>query len=778
MSEWQTITFKFDIFDPLRPPLETALSALEVIEAILEALLDLIRPFMLDLLNPLRALIAALLAALRALINQIRSTGVAVLLVHPDFSQPDFSGVLNSVSGAYPGFESKVVSKFYDTSDIFRPQYPPGSSVAMLIFYIGADSPGDLLGLLFALLALIKHPIRLSGLPAPVGLKVLPVKQGGDAISQFRNLFDSDLNQALSLEWRMPQSPAGMGAAGFAGQIVAFYNAFRFPNFVIERHGPFPQDEGDSQLDSRGEVLRIQTNSNNLGNVVDSTVSKYGFPRVNSLIPVREEDGTVHRIFNSKRAIQFGGSGEAKDGEPIGSPTSALAADTALITGIATGTYRYLDEDEKLVPGRTYYYRVRAFFGDATDYLGLTQPDGVLASQVGLARSGNFQVLKTSPKLTLGKPSRVVKGFVPRKVDVGAQAFNAYQNIYDAIRAGLLLNFDLPPANADDTTFRQEQKTGWGTLGMLGGQIAVAKASVASFNSESTQELIRTRLEFAGGSATLAQSSQLLDDVIFNATARRLANSVVDKLFDNSTFVNLLADQWSQGVNEIVQGILTEKQSWFLLAVVGGMTPESNAQIETYLSLEEQLVNSDGTFAAGEIMVSPLPIQGGSPPAILVQERLDLANFLRTALSTVSSQTGYLSWYSVTVGDLFPPLTPFLFDFEDFLSSLLKAVESALKEIADIIETLLQKIRALKQMLETILALLDLLEISISVSVLSMSTTNGSAETLVQALITSDSKPGDSPYGLHSGMVLTAGGPGQGFIAALEAIKFILTIPF
>jgi len=633
--------------------------------------------------------------------------------------------------------------------------------------------------LLFALLSLIKHPIELSGIPAPVGFKVLPVKKGGDAVSQFRNLFDSDLDQSLSLEWRMPQSPSGMGAAGFAGQIVSFYNTFRFPNFIIERHGPFPQDDGEDQLDPRGEILRIKTDSNNLGAVVDSIITKYSFPRVNSLIPVREEDGTVHRIFNNKRAIQFGGSGEAKDGEPIGSPTSAMAADTALITGIATGTYRYLDEDEKLIPGRTYYYRVRAFFGDATNYLDLKHPDAVLASEVGLVRAGNFQVLRTSPKLTLGKPSRVVKGFVPRKVDVNAQAFNAYHNIYDAIRAGLLLNMDLPPSGPEDKSFRQEQKTGWGTLGMLGGQIALAKASVASFNSESTQELIQERVKFAGGtSLILAQSDQLLEDTIFNATARRLANSVVDKLFDNSSFVNLLTDQWNKGVSETVQGILTETQAWFVLGIIGGITFEADTQIEIYLSLEEQLVNPDGTFAAGEIMVSPLPIQGDSPPAVLEQERLDLANFLRTALSTVSSKVGYLSWYSVTVGDLFPFLTPFLFDFEDFLTSLLKALESALKEIADVIETLLQKIRTLKQMLETILALIDLLQINISVSVLSTHAVNGSAETLVQSIISSENKPGDSPFGLHSGMVLTAGGPGQGFVAALKAIKFILTMPF
>ncbi len=253
MADWQTITFRFDIFDPLRPPVQAALTVLEAVEALLEALLDLLKPFMLDLLNPLRAIIAALLAALRALINQIRSTGFSLLLVHPDFSRPDFSGVLYSVSGAYPGFESKVVAKFFDESDLFRPQYPPGSSVAMLVIYVGADSPGDLLGQLFALLSLIKSPVTLSGLPAPVDVRATPVTKGGDPVSQFRRLFDSDLDRAVQLEWRMPQSPSGMGAQGFAGQLVSFYNQFRAPNFIVERHGPFPQDEGEGQMSPQGE---------------------------------------------------------------------------------------------------------------------------------------------------------------------------------------------------------------------------------------------------------------------------------------------------------------------------------------------------------------------------------------------------------------------------------------------------------------------------------------------------------------------------------------------
>lgn len=337
MANWSTITVKFDIFEPLRAPVEGALQALEAVEAILEAILALLKPFFLDLTNPLRALVALLLAAVRALINQIRSTGFSVLLVHPDFSQPDFSGVLHSVSGAYPAFESKVVGKFYDTSDEFRPQFPPGSTVGMLVLYVGADSPGDLMGLLFSLLALIKHPINLSGLPAPVDLKVLPVNKSGDAVSQFRQLFDPGLKQALQLEWRMPQSASGLSAAGFAGQAVSLYNQFRFPNFVVERTGPFPQDQ-DPQLSPQGETVHIPVSSQTVGQgVVDNVLARYQAPPLGALSSLREEDGSVYKHFPTKIPIQFGGDGKATAGVTQGSPASALAQATTLVTGIATG---------------------------------------------------------------------------------------------------------------------------------------------------------------------------------------------------------------------------------------------------------------------------------------------------------------------------------------------------------------------------------------------------------------------------------------------------------
>ena len=806
MASWETIEFNFDIFDPLKPPLEAVLVGLEVVEAILEALLDLIKPFMLDLLNPLRAIIAALLAAIRAIINQIRASGFSILLVHPDFSIPDYSGVLYSVSGAYPGFESKVVAKFFDTSDIFRPQYPPGSSVAMLILYLGADSPGDLMGLIFALLDLIKHPIDLSGIPAPVDLKVRPVRQGSNAISQFRSLFEDGIEKSLEVEWRMPQMPVGTDVKGFANTFVSFFNQFRFPNFIVERTGPFPQEPGTSQLAVKGETTRIEVNSLSQGKIINSALEKYKLPTLNSKIVVREEDGSVHRVFPNKRVIQYGSDGEAKEGNAQGNPNSATAETvTALVTGIGTGIYKFLDNDKDLKEGKTYYYRVRGFFGDATDYLSMLTPADVEAQDKPggfLKKDGNRAILKWGPDLTMGKPSRTVKGFVPRNLG-SSPTFNVYVDVFNAIRAGLLLNFELPAATQQDeanvqaqaldagldpnaagavtqalqvsSTKRTEQKSGWGSLGSLGGQIGPIKAAFSN-------------------------SEDLKKNLLFNATARRLANAVATELVASPEFTDVLASQWTS-VKGVVEGVLAEAEtnafattfvsnstaeiSWTCLGLIGGITGGTQFRIEEYLAREE----SYGTdHSVKNPYPGPLPLgpddlaagavvqQGdkGLLGGVSVQGRIDLATFIRAATSLIGQNSSYLSWYSVTVGDLFPILTPFLEDFLQWLEALLKAINSALQELIDIIETLLQKVRALIQLVEMILAILDLLDITIRVSILATSSTNGSAGSLAQELISSENKPGDSPFGLHSGMVMTFGGPGQGFIAALEVLGFIL----
>lgn len=737
MATWATISFKFSIFDPLKPPLQIFLGLLETIEAILEALLAIIKAFLIDLTNPFSAIINALIAALRAIINQIESSGLSVLPVLPDFSQPDFGSILASVSGSFAGFESRVASKFHDTSDLFRPQYAPGSSVAMLVFYLGFDDPSQLFSAIMGLNSLFGQHFDIS-LPAPVGVKIGPINKSGNKIGQFRALFSSDLDKALSIEWRMPEAPSGEGLAGVVNQSVQLFNSFRFPDFIIERTGPFPQDKGP-ELSTSGDIVQLDIESSTMGPQPNKLIQRYGMTPVSAKAIVTEgPNGKPFRLFPKKFVV----SGEN------------------LVQGALTGSYAVTDEDPDLVAGKVYYYRIRAYFGDATKYL--------IASSQALVKASakkwdNRVYLDFSPGM-IGAPSVVVPGFVPRAA-LATTTFDPYYNILDAVRVGLLLNFEFPPTYPTDsgiqnTAFRNQQRTGWGTLSLLGGQIGQLKAAFTT-------------------------SDKLNDNYLFTIKARHISNMALTQVYNNPKVLDSLSDKWNTNVKNIVQRFYFSAlggggvtfatpavpwgKQWSFIGIVGGMTSSSAQKIDSYLGREESYKVSDLAWS-GPVPLSPTL---GSTYCTL-QERLDLADFLRSAINAAGLQASYLSWQTITIGELFPALLPFMFEFEQFLLSLLRAVNSALQAIVEIIETLLQKVQALKQIVQTILNLLNIMDISVSASVLAVSG-SGSADTLLEQFLSSEGKPESSPNGIYSGIVMTAGGPGPGFVAAINAIKFLLT---
>jgi hypothetical protein len=740
MASWDTLSIKFDPLAPLKPPLQAVLVLLEVVEAILEALLAIIKAFLLDFLNPLKALIALLLAAIRAIINQLKATGFSILVVHPDFSRQDFAQILLSVSGSYPRFESKVVSKFFDSSDVFRPQYPPGSSVAMFVFYIGTDSPGDLITQLFALLRLINTPAVLSALPAPVSVKVNPVRKSGSPVANFAGLFDSKetLNDQLVVEWQMPTNPGGSGAFGFVNAMTSFYNSFRFPNFIVER-SETPQ----------GELVQSEVNTPTAGKSVKAITAKYKIASPETKVAVKEPNGTTYRNF--KKKIKVSGAD--------------------LAAGAFIGTYRYIDKDE-LKPGTPYYYRVRAYFGDATEYLGCGDANAIIGNTNVVPKNNGQPIIKYgSNGVVMGPVSEVRRGFVPN-LPSGSFSFNPYESVNDAVKAGLLLNFDLPapPDNSGGDT-GTEQRTGWSTLAAAGGQMGPIKSAFKT-------------------------SDKLYDNFLFKSTARRISNSSLTSLLAQKRLLKSLAQQWNDGVEATVNKVLGAKGekvskdgartpsdrtgaefTWTLLGIVGGITDESEKKIQSYL-LEEKDYKNGQSKLAGPYPLGPFTDPKGNEAGVTAEDRRKLGEFLRSALISLSGETSYLAWYSVTVGDLFPAFIPFIYDIEQFILALLKALQSALQAIEDIILTIIRKIQALEQIVESIIALIDLLNISVRVAVFATASTNGSAESLAQALQESENKPASSPFGLHSGLVMTFGGPGEGFIAAFKALAFILTLPF
>lgn len=729
-DSWLSLKLNVDPLAKLRPPLKSILSVLETIEAILEALLALIKAFMLDLMNPLRALIALLLAAIRAIINQIKSTGFAVLLVRPDFRRTDLRGVFNSVSGGYRTFETKITGKFYDESDPFRPQYSSGMNAEMLVFYIGAESPGDLMGEIMALLDLIKHPMDDIGLAAPVGLKVSTPSQSGDPATQFWKLFQpSDAGKSLVLEWKMPTSASGIASPTLVGQIASSLPAYNLgQKFLIER------TTDDNPM---GEVVYAKLDSKTQGKRVENTVRRYNVSSVSTRVAVKERNGGRYRFFKVRKKAQ----------------------DCTYLGGL-TGTYRYIDT--QLEEGKAYRYRVRAYMGELSEtYVDPTiQTADEAAKKLIKQDAQNGWIVNFGKKVVMGRPSAVVRGYVPPQIS-DSEIFDLYNDLMNAAMAALLMNFELPYPAATDSATTIEQKTGWGTLSQLAGPIGWMKLEAP-------------------------KASKFVKHPFVKPAVRRLVNPALEKLRKQAQLVTRLSKMWANGVKETVEKVLSQigytfptsgmtppvGSDWGLFGLRGDVTSSKLVQIQAYLAKE------DPQYAAKPKLYSgPLPVKAGTSGAgvfVSVQERTDLADFLRLALSVNDQSANYLQWYSVTIGDLFPALVPFLFDFEQWIIALLKAVESALKELADIIETLIQRIRDLEQLLKAILALLEMLNIDITVSALGVKGNDG-VEDLVKGLITSQNKPGDKPYGLHSGYVFTAGGPGPGFTKALDALKFLVS---
>lgn len=715
MSSWVSLKFEFSPFEPLREPLQGALSILQTVEAILESLLGLLKAFTVDLSNPIKALVAILLASIRAIINQIESSAISVLLVHPDFSAGDFDKTIQSVSGGYRTFETKVFSKFFDNSDIYRPQYPPGSVSGMLVFYIGLESPSDLMQQLMALLQLIRYPKPLTGLPAPVGVKATPVFKGSDGVAQlvqtFEDTFTSDLDKSIALEWKMPSSPSAAVGPTFVSALTNFVQSFKFSKFIIER-SDFPTGE---------EVLK-ETGDQIYGPAAISTLARYNFPLPVTKAEVREYNGNAYKHFAKKFDV---------------------SSELGLLTGQLTGTYRYVDDDDELIPGKNYWYRIRAYFGTPTAYLNAKTVDDVINSNELIKYEGKILRINYGDGVVMGDASTPVRGYSPRSFGT-RNTFNILQNVYDAIKAGLLLNFEFPAATGSDSVDLVDQKIGWGSLGLLSGQVAPLKA-------------------------TYRDSKSLQDGVFFIWAARQLSNQIAASAHTKPEILNLIETKWNAGVSLTVYKILDAPFTWKFIGIKSGITPAITSKINTYLSLEEGYGTGgpfDGPYPVKTVLVDNEDV------SVSTDERQALADFLELSIGVSTSSPRYLQWYSLSAGDMFPAVTPFLSTTFRLVQDLLKAMDSILKEINDIIENLISKIQQLETIIVYIAQLIDLFNVNVRVSVLF--STGSSASDLADRLMKSENKPGSSPFGLHSGIVMCSGGPGQGFLTAFQSLGFIL----
>lgn len=716
-DKWKTVDARISILNPISPVVDSTkvvLSAVEFADSVLSSVLGVVKAFNIDLDNPLKSFFTLLLAQIRSVLNSIRSSGFSVLVVSPDFSRQDFNSIVKSCSGSYPNFENKVVAKFYDTSDISRPEIPAGSNVAMMVFYLGSDNPQDLFLQLNALLQLIKVPDVVTGLPAPVELKASPILKDGSVVHTVQGLLNRDLDSAISLQWKMPELPNATKLPGFINSLGSVISNYRLPSFIVER--------SETPL---GESIYYNSNTLTVGKNVTRVTDKYNSPRPQTGGLVIEEDGTVYRHFLKKFVVRG----------------------SDLLEGDFTGTYRYIDKDPTLERGKTYFYRVRAFFGDEFEYITSVTADKVKSDCIVEDENKAIVRFNKSRKFVLGSPSPTIKGTSPRISQSRDSDFNAYDCMYRAVKAGVMLNFDFKKVETTDDTLKLRQ-SGFGSLSILAGQTVPLKYA-------------------------FPDSKKLIGSLGFQTSCRRLVNTSLSKVFESPRLNEELKSLWESGAYKAVttvESFLNTGSVSFPRITISGS--DYDKRVLDYLIVPDSYPDSitksdDGKFQLpGPIPTQVLEFDTYVDPG----DRLALESFIQMAINSSNTEVGHLVWHTVTIGDLFPATVPFLFDIEQYIIAALQSYENAAKNIESILSTLQARIQSLESALRSIEALKQLIDVSLKSSVLFYASNNGSTDSLVQALKQSEDKPFNSELGFHSGIVFVAGGPGEGAVAPLKAL--------
>jgi len=729
-QSWQNGIIKFSGFDT--EPLDSIIDALQSVEDALQAIIDILQAFMIDV-NPfsIGGIINAFIQAIKDFLEQITNSGLFILPIIPDMSRDDLQSIIESIHGGYDKFESKVVGKLLDEADINRPEFNTKMSVAMMVMYMGADYPYELIREIMALMQLLNVANKELFLPAPINVKVNQIKQSGDVVGSFKELFDSDdelNNSSLVVEWTMGSASANVEGA-IINRVTSMISTYSYPNFLIERFESKKKtivkldSPGGTFVSKANESIKVYTENSN--------------PLVTTKVSLREKDGS---IFNVPNKVMFY---DSSDG-------------TSNIIDNITDSFKFTDSN--LEPETSYYYRVRACFGDPSKYIeavdDFNSGNDKAFDNYYKKTPANECILEFGGDFHMGRSSLMVDGKIVdaiTKVPGSLSSDNdLYNQVHTVILAGAILGMDMQPYRQYDDDYLVKMKTGFGLLSSL----------------HSDLQMLRGVEKYSYGFAR----SKLV-----SISVRKLANKIVESLINNYEFRNDVVYKLSEAF-EIASTITHSNVSYMLFydktASVG---IQNDVLLDEYLRLplkdpfrvEYAQITSDKQIR----LDFPIPLEHVS-----YESRQKIADAINQMMVLDSYNSGYLQWRSITVGDLFNTIVPFVMDLINYLDSLMHALKSILSKIIRLLENLKQKINDLKYIIEAIEAIIKMLVLDINVSLLTYSG-DATNQDLVDIMRNSDNKPSlNSNNNCHSGIVFLAGGPGSGAVRAVETLAFLLTL--
>lgn len=725
MSDWNYVNIKpLKILDEITDQVPPVLEFLRTVETFLEGVIDFISAFALLSVSPYVALLKLLLKSIKELIASLTGTGVSVLLVYPDYTRKDPVAILNSVKGGLPAFENTISAKMFDYNDLFRPQFPPGSTSAWFVLYINAQSPGDLIKQLRALMRLLQTKEELFN-PYVVDVKVLPVLQsesvsaasklatsltwnmlpGKEAYTpaSLQELLSSDIQNALVVEWSLITAPSALATPGFTNPLAEFLNNYISPfnDFIIERSEK-----------PNGDPVLFTMNSASVGSLPSLSAEDDGALAPPVEASVIEPSGQTFRHFPFKRYVNLS---------------------TDVILGFVTGTFRYIDDEVEV--GKDYYYRIRIGTGSLPDYVPYLNAEVTSAYNALITTADNVPVINLP---NIGPASTVVRGRVP-VID-----FDILTVATLTAKASLYLNFELLPPDPEDDSNLIRSKTGFGSYQAVASQVALVK----SF-SPTTVELSTSTL--------------------FTSTVNRIvANSVVTLTNQFDAFSRVKTEWFENGMQEIVLKIIEEAESkpyrvLYADQLIDPQTETGRRRINSYLYLEYS-----GNLDPKNDYVGPIPLT-----IISVQDRSKLRNFLGILLIGGGTSYSYLKWYGLTLGDFFPKVFPVIRQIERLIESIIKAAEKAIEQIKKVVKNIIQKVKQLELIILQIQEVINALKIELNLGILAGFTTDSSPSSVINAIQSAGNKPVTLNSSYYSGMIGVAAAPGE---SAVNAIKTIFNI--
>lgn len=717
-THWVSFQFQIpmqDLLEGVRTILETLVIFLEILKTLLETVKILLILFA----NAIIALVNALITLILNFFLALLRTGLYGWFHVP---KPSIDPSFRRHTGGSQAFFNKFKGSLINVRDPNRPQPIAGfTQSGFILFVVDADGIVQMVRLILAILRFFGQDHLQATFRAPTNFKVLPVGPNGDPIISVVTVFQKKPTE-LVLQWGLPSNQI-KGTPGFQDVIASLADEFVPPNFLIEKSEINPNAPIDASQLTNPQAAGLVTTT------IKTNFEQNGQPGKTVQKVIKLQDYYFNPFIKFQKYISI-------------DPSQNLGS---FILG-QLGTFRYIDTDVQ--PGKSYWYRVRAYNGDLT-----INPDNTMSFQAPVVdpiTNRTYVVWPSSsppPGGMVGKPSPIIAARVPLY-----PTFDVIANLKALFQAAFSLNFHQPLPQG--STFGSDgAPTGTTSVTTVGlGSMTQLAGALASFQANPILGAA------AGAGAVPAQV------FVPNPATNQLPTPPwqVSSVVRNSTRLTIIV---SQALLQTGNALALEQ---FFLGPFKKQSPTSVGA-----SNLSQLVTSLTPTSTDPTAMQQAQQQYGNAYVDLGVRLNVLAGiqYVKTFLLSASPP----DWIEISLlRDLLPWAGQLLYELIAKIQALLAAFQGLIQEIINFINAIERKINVLEQFIEYIISILNLLlSFQIGAYILLLPATGGDVTDWFAAIDNAGGTPPSSgPDGFTAGICLGFIAPDIGGILSALGLIF------